>query len=164
MGEPDRVDGLETWSVATFDVVAFSLVLVTAGHASGGLAGSLADVGTVPGVLLFGYLWLLVVAAVRWVLAEGGLGRSGDRRLRTLAGRGTAAGAATGAAFLDGVLVVAALPRVLSGSLDVLSFGLLLLIGTAISAVVGGLVGLLLGLVDLGLVRAADRLVPAPPE
>jgi hypothetical protein len=161
MGESARADRLETWAVATFNLVAFSVVLLTAGYASGGLSRDLADVGTLSGVALFGYLWALVLAATRWVLAGGGLGRDRERRLRSLAVRGVAGGAATGSAFLVGVLVVGALPRVVAGSLEPLSFGLIVLFGAVISAVVGGVVGLFFGLVDLGLYRAADRLVPA---
>jgi len=52
--------GLETWTVATFDVVTVGLVGVLAGHTSGVLGDALADVGTVAGVLAFGYLWALV--------------------------------------------------------------------------------------------------------
>ena len=44
----DRVGALETWTVATFNVVAFTLVLVIVGHETGALADVLPGIGTSP--------------------------------------------------------------------------------------------------------------------
>ncbi len=152
---------LETWTVATFDVVALGLVGVLAGHASGGLGEALADVGTVAGVLVFGYLWVLTLVAMRWVLADGGLSQGEEARGRSLGRllvRGVAGSALVGTAFVGGLGLVAGLLGLRSG-IDLLSVGLLTLFGVVGGAIGGALLGVVFGLVDVGLARGADALV-----
>ena len=149
---------LETWTVATFDVVALGLVGVLAGHASGGLGEALGDVGTVAGVLVFGYLWVLTLVAMRWVLADGGLSRGAGPSLGRLLARGVAGSALVGTAFVGGLGLVAGLLGLRSG-IDLLSVGLLTLFGVVGGAIGGALLGVVFGLVDVGLARGADALV-----
>lgn len=156
---------LETWTVATFDVVALGLVAVLAGHASGGLGEALSDVGTLPGVLVFGYLWMLVLVAMRWVLADGGLSRENDRSLGALLARGVAGAALVGAAFVGGLGLVGGLFALTSGG-SAVTVALLTLFGAVGGAIGGAILGLAFGLVDVGLARGAeavvDRLVDEP--
>ena len=149
---------LEAWTLATFDVVAFGLVGVLGGHASGTLVEVLPDIGTVPGILVFGYLWALVLLAMRWVLADGGLSRTEGRSLARLLARGVAGAALVGAAFVGGLGLVGGLVGLRSG-IEPLSVALLTLFGTVGGALGGALVGLVFGLLDVGFARAADAAV-----
>lgn len=156
----DRPTGdwtLTAWALATVDVTLFVLLAVLAAHASGALGDVLGGLNTVLGVVLFAYLWVLVSLAVRWVLAAATLG---ETRLRTLALRGLAAGAATGVAFLLGVVLVAVVPRVATSPLEPLSAALITLFGVVVAAPVGALLGLGFGLLDVALYRLAGYAVP----
>ncbi|MFC7129509.1 hypothetical protein [Haloferax chudinovii] len=154
VGERGR---FEAWVVSSFNLVALSLVGLLAAHASGALEGELAGFGTLPGVAIFAYLWLLTAAATRWALADGGLAdlRTGLRGLWRLVVRGFAAGALIGAAFLLGAILVGA---VLNGA-PLRSLAFIALIGVAAAAVVGGVVGGLSVLLDAGCYWVAGRLV-----
>ncbi|MBX0322078.1 hypothetical protein EGH21_03430 [Halomicroarcula sp. F13] len=164
-GDDESDDGadpalsLTAWALATFDVALFVLAALLPIHAAGALADLLSGLDTLLGVAVFCYLWALFVLAVRWVLSDAGL----DAPLRTLVPRGVAAGSAAGAAFLLGVLVVAVGPLVVTGDVPPLSALLVTLVGGAVAAVVGSLVGLLLGAVDVALYRIAGGLLPDPP-
>jgi len=149
---------LETVTVATFDVVAVGLLAVLAGHVGGALGDLLGGVGTVPGLAAFGYLWALTLLAVRWVLAEGGLARDGDRSLGGLLTRGTAGGASVGTAFVAGLGLAVGLVGLGTGA-DLTSVVLIALFGAVGGALVGAVVGFALGVVDVGLARAADAAV-----
>lgn len=154
----DTDRALETWTVATFDVVTLGLVGILAGHTSGVLGEALPDVGTVAGVLAFGYLWVLVLVAMRWVLAEGGLSREDGVSLGRLLARGVAGAALVGAAFVAGLGLVAGLVGLASGG-EVLTVVLVTLFGAVGGAIGGALVGFVFGLVDVGLARATDAVV-----
>ncbi|WEL29552.1 hypothetical protein [Haloferax volcanii] len=147
----------ETWVVSSFNLVALSLVGLLAAHASGALEGELANFGTLPGVAVFAYLWLLTAAATRWALADGGLAdlRNGLNGLWRLVLRGFAAGALIGAVFLLGVVLVGA---VLNGA-PLVALALIALIGVAAASVVGGVIGALSVVLDAGCYWAAGRLV-----
>lgn len=149
---------LETWAVATFDAVALGLVAVLAGHASGALGDVLPDVGTVPGVLAFGYLWALVFLAMRWVLAGDGLSWGEDRSLWRLLARGVAGGSLVGTAFVGGSGLAAGLVGLASG-VSATTVALVTLFGAAGGAVGGAVVGFVFGLLDVLLARSADAVV-----
>ncbi|QLG64177.1 hypothetical protein [Halorarum salinum] len=160
MGE--AAGAAETWIVTTFDLVAFGLPLVLLGHASGALSDTLPSLGTLPGLLLFGYLWLLLWVTTRWVLAEGGLARSAAGETGRLLVRGTVGGALVGMGFVAGIAVVVAAVNVLDGMVDVPAFVLLLSLGAAAGSVVGAAVGVLFAIVNVALYRASAALVPEP--
>jgi hypothetical protein len=153
-------ESLETWSLATFNVVAFGLVGVLAAHLSGALADLLGGLGTLQGALVFGYLWTLVVLGTRWALAGGGLARADRGEATALLLRGTVAGSLVGTAFLLGLALGAGVVAVATRGVDPLSVVPIALLGGAVSAVVGGGVGFGFVLVDLGLYRVTGRLLP----
>lgn len=151
---------LEVWAVATFDVVALGLVGVLAGHLSGGLGDALRGVGTVSGVLVFGYLWALVLVSMRWVLADGGLVRGEEERrsLGRLLARGVVGSTLVGMAFVGGLGLVAGVVGLGSGVSPV-SVLLVTFFGALGGAVGGALLGAVFGLVDVALARGADALL-----
>lgn len=154
----DWTPSLATVAIATFDTVAFVLILVVAAHATGSLADVLASLDTAIGVVIFVYLWVVVVLGIQWALAPISLAES---RIRTVVARGVSGGGLVGAAFLLGIVLVAATPLVVTGDLPPYSLLLIVLIGAAISIAVGALVGLLASLLDVALYRLAGRLLPA---
>jgi hypothetical protein len=154
-------DPAEAWVVATFNLVAFALPLVLLSYASGGLSDVLPGVGTLPGLAGFGYLWLLVWLATRWTFAEGGLARSAAGETGRLLVRGAGGGALVGMGFVAGLAVVLAVVNLVSGMVDVTAFVLLLLVGAGAGGLVGVVVGLLFGVVDVALYRASGALLPA---
>jgi hypothetical protein len=154
----DRASRLEVWTVATFDLAALSVLFLLAGHLSGALSGALAGLGTIPGLLLFGYLWGLVVVAVRWVLADGGLVRRTE--IQSLLIRGGVGGAAVGIGLVAGVVPVAGAIAAIENPAFVTSLALVASIGTVVGAVVGAAVGLLFAAVNVLVVRASEWTVP----
>lgn len=154
----DRRPSLLVVALATFDTVAFVLLLVLAGHVAGVLSDLLAGLNTVVGVAVFVYLWALVVLGLEWALGSVSLAES---TAGTLALRAVGAGGLVGAAFLLGILLVGLAPLVLTGNVTALTLVLFVLFGAAISVAVGAVVGLLFGLLDLGVYRLAGRLLPA---
>jgi hypothetical protein len=159
-GTDAGAESLESWTVATFNVVAFGLIGVLAAHLSGALADVLGGLGTLQGLLAFGYLWALVVVGTRWSLADAGLARAGRGETRALLLRGTVAGSLVGVAFLLGLALGGGLLAVLTGGIEPLSVALIALFGSVASAVVGGVVGLVCVLVDLGLARVTSLVLP----
>jgi hypothetical protein len=155
-----ETDPLETWSVATFNVVVFGLAGVLAGHASGALADALPGLGTLPGLAAFGYLWALVAVATRWALAGGGLARLADGPWPLLV-RGATAGAGAGAAFVGGVALAGGAVSLATGGVPLGSLALLVVLGVAAGGVVGSVVGVAFVLVDAALYVASARLDPA---
>ncbi|KAB1194312.1 hypothetical protein GJR96_13040 [Haloferax sp. MBLA0076] len=160
---------LEIWAVSTFNVVLLSLLGVLTGHLSGSLADVLRGFGTLEGVLVFGYLWVLTILATRWALSTGGLDRGQTGELRSLFVRGAIAGALIGAGFLVGTILAVAFVNLVSMAwtvrLDgVLPFALITLLGGGIAALVGGLVGTVLVLVDVLLFRVSTYFVVRQPS
>jgi hypothetical protein len=155
-------DPLEVWAVATFNVVGFGLALVLAGHTSGALSDALSGLGTLPGLLVFGYLWALVWYETRWALAEGGLERIREGELRALLSRGALAGGLIGAAFVVGVVVAGFFTALLGGDFQLVAFLLVGLIGGLVAALVGAVVGVLFVLVDAALFGVASVIAPPP--
>lgn len=151
---------LETWAVATFGAVMLGLLLVVAGHAAGVLADVLAELDTLVGFAVFGYLWALAVASTRVAQPATGLDRVRTRGARTLLVAGALAGTLTGAAFVLGAALVAGLPLIVFDGAN--PAGLLVVggLGTAVGGVLGGGVGTLLAVLDVVLFRVALVLAP----
>lgn len=149
---------LETWSVATFDLVLLALVVLLVAFPTGGLGDALGDLNTIVGVALFGYLWVLVVVAVTALTPDGGFA---DASPGTLAAHAALAGMAVAVGFVLGIVGVAFFPAVVRGSA---SLGGVLFVGVAgatVAAAVGLVVGVVLGLLDAAVARGADALLDA---
>ncbi|SFR40993.1 hypothetical protein SAMN04487947_1079 [Halogeometricum rufum] len=160
-GVSDRDGWFDAWVVATFDLVALSLLVLVAAHASGFLAGALSGFGTLPGLLVFGYLWTLVVVGVRWVLSAGGLDTFASRRRRARLVRGVAGGAFVGSAFVLGTVLVGGGVAAVADPELVATVLFVAGVGTAVAAVVGAVVGLVSTGVNLLLFRVSGWVVPS---
>lgn len=148
-------DRFEVWTVATFNVVALGLVLLLVGHRAGALADALSGLGTVPGLLVFGYLWGLTLYATRWALRGASLAGATN----TLLQRGAVAGAGIGASFLLGVVLVGAAATLLAGNPQLVTFVLIGAIGSIAASLVGAPLGVVFVLVDLLCYRLARSIV-----
>lgn len=150
-------DPLLAWTVATADVSLFVLLPVLAAHEGGALADLLGGLNTAVGLAVFAYLWALVGAAAWWLLSEVSLATDSIWRLALYA---FVAGALVGSFFVLGVGSVAVAAFALAGEGG--SFGAIVyvLLAAAVAVVVGGVVGLLAGAVNVGAYRLAGRLGP----
>ena len=151
---------LEVWTVSTFNVVAFGIVGVVAGHASGEMANLLRGLSTLEGVLVFGYLWALTLVATRWAFADGGLERIRDGDFSSLVARGALAGGLVGSGFLVGVALAGVLVNLAVGPWSVqlggvLPFLFIVIVAAGVAALVGGVVGIVFVLVDAVLYRVS---------
>lgn len=159
-GTAGKPDALETWALATFDVVTLGLVLVLAGHATGALADVLPGVGTLPGIAVFAYLWALVLVGTRSGLPAGGLETVRTDGLAPVLRGGVVAGTIAGAGFVLGVALVVGLPAIVFDGASpavVLLFGGL---GTGVGGLVGALLGATFATLDVVLYVTARALVP----
>lgn len=152
---------LLVWTLASFHAAGLTLGFVLPAYVSGGLSDALPEVGTVPGILGYGYLWGLSYLATRWVLVEEVLDATLAGALSPALLRGTAGGALVGLATLLGPLLLVALPALVTGGGNPVSFALIAAIGSGVAVVVGAVVGLVFALLDVAAVRVAGRLVAA---
>ncbi|ELZ86093.1 hypothetical protein C453_09758 [Haloferax elongans ATCC BAA-1513] len=159
MADADR---LETWTITTVNVTLLSLIGVFAAHTSGVLTNALSGFGTLPGVAVFTYLWVVVWLSTRWAVADGGLDRIAreDSGFRSLVLRGIAGGAASGVVFVFGILVTAFLASVSRGELELTSFALFGLFGGGVSGVVGGVIGGVSVVLDAAVYLVATHVGP----
>ena len=158
-------DRLTVWCLASFNVAALTVVGVLSLHTLGDLGDLLAGLDTVTGLALYLALWVLTLWTNRRALAGVRAFGSGPG-LRPLAGRSFGWGAATGVAFLWAIVAIVYLPDAPGpGSLLAAALGVLgvLLLASAFAALVGALVGLVVGALDLLLLRTA-RAVAGGPE
>lgn len=149
---------LITWTFATFNTVLFVLGFVIPSYASGGLSDVLPSLSTSIGVVIFLYLWTLVWVATRLLFTQINLITDSVRTILIWA---TTLGAVVGIAFLLGTVLGAGIPSALSSeSLELITVVLVSAIGAPIAAVVGGVVGLLAGILDMAVLTVAERIRP----
>jgi hypothetical protein len=153
---------LVTWSLATFHTTVFVLAIVLVAYSRGALGPGLSGLNTFVGLGLFVALWATTYFTTARALR--GLDLIGSAR--DSGGYGRRAfrwGAANGMSFL-GVLgivaLVAAVANTRPGQLGPILLPALFIapIALVVSAAVGGAVGVLFGIIDLGLFALA-RLV-----
>ena len=151
---------LLTWSLATFHATVFVLVIVLFGYSGGGLGGALGGLNTFVGLGLFVALWattyLTTSRALRGLdLIESGRDRGKYPR------RALRWGAANGMSFLAILGVVSIVTAIANTRPGQVTSGILfpalfiLPIALIVSAAVGGAVGALFGIIDLGLFALA---------
>lgn len=146
---------VESWVIASFVLICFVLPLVILGHVTGVLNDTLPSLGTLTGLLVFGYLWLLIWLAMRWVVAAGGVVQSTRGKTVQLLFRGVVGGAFVGMGFVAGLLIAISLSIVFAGKMGVGSFAFLLGVGLAVGGTAGALFGLFFSLVIIGLLRVS---------
>lgn len=154
---------LVTWSLATFHATVFVLAIVLLAYPGGGLGSALSGLNTFVGLGLFVALWATTYVTTARALK--GLDLIGSAR--DSGGYGRRAfrwGAANGMSFLAVLGVVALVAAVANTRPGQVGSGILLPvlfiapIALVVSAAVGGVVGVLFGIIDLGLFALA-RLV-----
>lgn len=151
---------LVTWTLATFHASVFVLAIVLFAYSRDALGAALAGLNTFVGLGLFVALW--ATTYVTTSRAVEGLDLIGSARDRDAYPRRTLRwGAANGMAFLAILGLVAILTAVSKTRPDQVASGILLPalfiapIALVASAVVGGAVGAIFGIIDLGLFAVA---------
>src|SRR3979411_301518 len=157
MAKPNR---LLTWALATFHATVFLLVIVLFAYSGGGLGPALGGLNTFVGLGLFVALWATTYVTTSQALQGLDLVRSARAR-EAYARRTLRWGARNGMAFLAILGVVALFAAVANTRPDQVGLGILfpaLLIAPialVVSAAVGGAVGVIFGIIDLGLFALA---------
>jgi hypothetical protein len=158
---------LLTWSLATFHTTVFVLVIVLFAYSGGGLGGALGGLNTFAGLGLFVVLWATTYVTTSRALR--GLDLIGSARDRGGYGRRAFRwGAANGMSFLAILGVVALVVAVANTRPGQVASGILLPalfiapIALVVSAGVGGVVGAIFGIIDLGLFAVAGLTTPDP--
>jgi len=154
--------GLLAFAVGTFHACAVGLLLLLPLYPTGGLGGLLGGLETVTGLLIFVALWATSVWTTRHALAGGAWLSAEPGPRGVFFGQALRWGAATGMLFLAELgliflvrtLIVA--PGVLQ-PLGVLAFGAFAgSIGMIFAFVIGGVIGVTLGALDLVALTAAQ--------
>ena len=158
---------LLTWSLATFHTTVFVLVIVLFAYSGGGLGGALGGLNTFAGLGLFVALWATTYVTTARALR--GLDLIGSARDRGGYGRRAFRwGAANGMSFLGILGLVAIAAAVANTRPGQVASGILVPalfiapIALVVSAAVGGVVGVIFGIVDLGLFAVAGLTTPDP--
>jgi hypothetical protein len=158
---------LVTWSLATFHTTVFVLVIVLFAYSGGGLGGALGGLNTFAGLGLFVALWATTYVTTARALR--GLDLIGSARDRGGYGRRAFRwGAANGMSFLAILGMVALAAAVANTRPGQVGSGILLPtlfiapIALVVSAAVGGVVGVIFGIIDLGLFAVAGLTTPDP--
>jgi len=156
----DSAMKLVTWSLATFHATVFVLVIVLFGYSGGGLGAALSGLNTFVGLGLFVALWATTYLTTSRAVKGLDLVRSSRDRSR-YPRRALRWGAANGMSFLailGVVAIVAAISNTRPGQVPSgILFPALFIapIALVVSAGVGGTVGALFGMIDLGLFALA---------
>jgi hypothetical protein len=151
---------LVTWSLATFHATTFVLAIVLFAYSRGGLGAALGGLNTFVGLGLFVALWVTTYFTTARALRGLDLVRSARDR-EAYARRTVRWGARNGMAFLAVLGVVALSAAIINTRPDQIGLGILfpaLLIAPialVVSAAVGGAVGVIFGIIDLGLFAVA---------
>ena len=158
---------LLTWSLATFHTTVFVLVIVLFAYSGGGLGGALGGLNTFAGLGLFVALWATTYVTTARALR--GLDLIGSARDRGGYGRRAFRwGAANGMSFLAILGIVAIAAAVANTRPGQVASGILVPalfiapIALVVSAAVGGVVGAIFGIIDLGLFAVAGLTTPDP--
>jgi hypothetical protein len=158
---------LLTWSLATFHTTVFVLIIVLFAYSGGGLGGALGGLNTFAGLGLFMALWATTYVTTARALR--GLDLIGSARDRGGYGRRAFRwGAANGMSFLAILGIVAIGAAVANTRPGQVGSGILLPalfiapIALVVSAGVGGVVGVIFGIIDLGLFAVAGLTTPDP--
>lgn len=150
---------------ATTHVTGLTVLVVLGLHSSSSLGESLAPVGTMTGFLLFGILWIVTVITHHYGFETVDLWSIEDRRTAIkFIGAGFLWGALTGIGTFWVLVIVAVLSNLLSDPTSLIDFIsvptiLIALLGTGVSLLLGGVVGIIAASFDIGVISAIKRFV-----
>ena len=167
MSETPRVNGLLAWVLGTFHTTVFGLVLILVLYPRGGFGATLGSLNTLSGLAIFLALWATTLFTTRRALM--GLNWLEDdpaqmavffrRALRWGAVNGMLFLAALGAILLANALVTSGTSGTSVISPAVIFFVFIAAIGLVVSYVVGALVGVVLGALDIAALRVARAFI-----
>jgi len=162
---PGDDNNLVAWALGTFHASILIVVAVLILHAAGGLGSLLSSLNTPTGLALFAALWATTTWSARRTLRD-----AFEPDLRVVMGapdliwRAIRDGALNGVVFLACLAIILAISAVATGnggSILIFIYGapFIAVIGTAIAAVIGALIGLCYLAIDLTLIAATRALL-----
>ena len=150
-----------SWALGTFNSAALALALLLLLYPRGRFGDTLAGLSTLTGLALYVALWATTVYTTSRALR--GIDLLGDRRAGDrFFGQALRWGGFTGVGFLLEAALIQIVSVALRGELQLASLPFLIpfgVIASLVAFVVGALVGVTLGAVDLAGVRLSRRLV-----
>ncbi|WP_435359553.1 hypothetical protein [Haloarchaeobius sp. DFWS5] len=150
---------LLSWCFGTFHAVTLTVVGVLSLHLGGSVGDLLQGLSTAVGFAAFLFLWGLSMWTATAVLQRVTLFGPTRSTKSAILTASAVWGGVTGASFLAGVVLTIAVNS--AGALPTLGLLLILAFVFALAFLVGALVGIVFGLLDLGLLALARWLVPA---
>lgn len=143
--------GLPAWALGTWHAAFLLVAFIAVAHATGSAGGLTADIGTLPGILAFAWLW-----AISWWTARGVLRASSWGRDQVVAHVGMH-GAAAGAVFVLGLGIAVVLHAALQEGDPEALIGLpFVLTAAGVASVPGAVVAWILLGIDVLLARGID--------
>jgi hypothetical protein len=168
MSDPPRVAGLLGWVLGTFHTAALGIALLLLLYPRGSFGAALAGLSTLSGLAIFLALWATTLFTTRRALAGLKWLEDDSADMAVFFRRALRWGGVNGVMFLAalGVIVLAtalltAPPSITSPALAFIT--IVAAIGTVVSYVVGALVGVALGAVDIACLRVARRFIRSSP-
>ena len=158
----DAPPALVTWCLGAFHVAVLIVVAVLLLQRGGAVGGALSGLDTAIGLGLYAFLWAVTWWTTRRALRAAWRDGRGPTWKHSLAGA-LVWGGATGVVFFTGLFAAFFVLLVVQGEdvLATLGFGL---ISAFVAMLVGGVVGGVLGLLDIVLLRAARRFAGTAPS
>jgi hypothetical protein len=147
---------LLAWGLGTLHAALLMLVLVFLLYRGGGLGELLGGLGTLPGLALFAWLWVLSCVGARMALRHVPLEAPPRRLVPDALAHGLLWGGAVGVAFFAGLTLVTTVVAVAHGGAGLLMASVAFsVLGLGFAGLVGFVVGAAFAALDVGLLLAA---------
>ena len=168
MTDAPRVNGLLAWVLGTFHTSIFGLALLLLLYPRGRFGDTLVGLSTLSGLAIFIALWATTLFTTRRALA--GLNWLDDEpaEMAVFFRRALRWGAVNGMLFLAALGVILLTNALVTSGASVISpalifFVFIAAVGLVVSYVVGALVGVVLGALDIAALRIARAVIRSGP-
>jgi hypothetical protein len=169
MSEPPRVNGLLVWVLGTFHTSAFGIALLLLLYPRGRFGATLESLSTLSGLAIFIALWATTLFTTRRALS--GLTWLDDDPvlMGVFFRRALRWGGVNGLLFFVALGMIVLVSSVLAAPGSITSqvltfFAFIGAIGVVVSYVIGALVGVTLGALDIAALRTARAVIRVPPR
>jgi hypothetical protein len=164
MSDTPRVNGLLAWVLGTFHTSLFGLALLLLLYPRGGFGAALGGLNTLSGLAIFVALWATTLFTTRRALTGLNWLEDEPAQMAIFFRRALRWGAVNGMLFLAALCAILfasalATARGPTPSPALIFFAVIAVIGLLVSYVVGALVGVTLGAVDIAALRVARAVI-----
>jgi hypothetical protein len=163
MNEAPRTNGLLTWVLGTFHTSVFGLALLLLLYPRGSFGATLQGLSTPIGLAIFLALWATTIFTTRRALSGLSWLEDDPAEMAIFFRHALRWGGVNGLLFLTALGVILLLGALLTAGGSINSTALTIfafvgVIGVAVSYVVGAIIGVTLGVLDIAALRVARRL------